>query len=229
MWRRLRGTVCAACLVFASIAIGIVGVQMQASAQAQGLAPGAATPAATDTARALPLLAKMHQAAQREVQLGGLAEVRGARPETRRYGAELAATFRAFDGRVIGVAARLGLSEQRLTQTYAGENVAALRRDAENLARLGSASGPEFDRSFWASLAHEQSAASDLLAAAAGVSDTELLSLVVDMSDLLDRSSRRAVAAAEAVSGEPARGSGAAPRREATPASSAPPTPAPAR
>ena len=61
-----------------------------------------------DGAGPTALLSRLHHAAEREIQLGELAEVGGAHRDTRSYGAELTADFRAFDQRVIAFAAQSG-------------------------------------------------------------------------------------------------------------------------
>jgi hypothetical protein len=199
MWLRWRGLVWAGVLVLAVVGAGVAGAQVQAETSDAAPAPARAKPRdPSEVARMTVLLSRMHHAADREAQLGDLAHVNASLPETRRYGIELAADFRAFDQRVVAFAARNGIDEDRLAKAYAGENVVALRREAEELSRLGGEKGERFDRRFWVTVAHEQSAASDMLTAAAAV-EPELLGLVADMSRLLDRFSRKALKAAQPV------------------------------
>src|SRR6185295_13225194 len=108
--------------------------------------PAAVAPWTDDVPRATTLLSRLHHAAAREMVLGDLAESKATHPETRRYGAELAAEFRAYDQRLISFAASVGIDSSRLAKVYAGENVAAMRREADDVARFANASGDEFDR-----------------------------------------------------------------------------------
>jgi hypothetical protein len=155
-------------------------------------------------------LSRLHHAAQREVQLGRLAQLSASRPETRAYGGRLVTDFGALDKRINAMAAELGVDPAMLEQTYAGENTAALAREAEDLTRLGAARGDDLDRQFWIVVAQDQLAAADMLLPAAG-SDPRLEPLVADVGRQLDTSSRAALLAAAPV---------AAPPRGPSPASS---------
>jgi hypothetical protein len=195
---RFRGLFFSALLVVASIGVGVALARAQTDA---GVSPAAAAANAqawtSDVPRATVLLSRLHHAAAREMLLGDLAENRAGHPETRRYGAELSSEFRAYDQRVMGFAAGVGIDSSRLARVYAGENVAALRRESEDLSRLGSTTGEEFDRGFWAAVAQEQSAATDLLPAVAE-GGPELTRLAAELGLLLDRSSLRALYIARA-------------------------------
>jgi hypothetical protein len=168
MWLRWRGLAWASALILGSVGAGVAGAQVQAETQEEVRpAPPAAKPRdPSEVARMTVLLSRMHHAADREVQLGDVAHINASLPETRRYGVELASDFRAFDQRLIAFAARNGIDEDRLSKIYAGENLVALRREADDLAKLGSEKGERFDRRFWVTIAHEQSAASDMLSSA---------------------------------------------------------------
>jgi len=147
-------------------------------------------------------LSRLHHAAAREVQLGRLAELSATRPETRAYGARLAADFQALDGRVNSQAVRLGVDPAMLGPTYAGENTAALRREAEDLTRLGAARGDDLDRQFWVVVAQDQLAAADMLLPVVGA-DPQLEPLAVDLGLQLESSSRAALLAAAPVAVPP--------------------------
>ena len=90
------------------------------------------------------------------------------------------------------------ISDERLRKVFAGENTASLRREAEDLDRLGKQRGEAFDRQFWIIVTHEQMAASDMLGGMAG-DDPRIDPLVADMALLLDRATSNAVVAAKAV------------------------------
>jgi len=192
---RFRGIVFSALLVVASIGVGVALARAQAQPDA-GAGPAAAAANAqawtSDVPRATVLLSRLHHAAAREMLLGDLAETRATNPETRRYGAELSSEFRAYDQRVVGFAARVGIDGSRLARVYAGENVAALRREADDLARFANATGDTFDRGFWVAVAQEQSAATDMLPSIAE-GGPELARLAADLGQLLDRASLRAL------------------------------------
>jgi hypothetical protein len=196
MWWRWRGFALASALVLASVGAGVAGAQVRANVDANS--PAALQARERELARMTVLLSRIHHAAEREVELGDLAHLNASLPQTRRYGVELASDFRAFDQRLVAFAARKGIDEDRLKQVYAGENTAALRREADDLARLAGERGERYDRRFWVIMVHDQSAASDMLASAA-TTEPELINLIADMSRLLDRSSRKALQAAEPV------------------------------
>jgi hypothetical protein len=172
-------------------------------------APPAATtaaPAATSRPTAanatVVRLSRLHHVAEREIQLGRLAQIGANRPETRAYGAELVKDFQALDERILSLARDLGVEPARLGTVYAGENTAALRREADDLTKLGAARGDAFDRQFWVVVAHDQLAAADMLLPVVGA-DPRLEPIVADLSQQLDASSRLAVSAAQPVSTTP--------------------------
>ncbi len=134
------------------------------------------------------------------MELGELAEAGGSSAASRRYGAELTADFRELDQRIVATAASVGIDSTRLSAVEAGENVVALKKEADDLGRLANERGAPFDRDFWVTVAEAQSAESDMLTATAA-REPELLGLVTEMSKLYERSSKRALAAA---SGPPA-------------------------
>jgi hypothetical protein len=196
---RFRGIVVSAVLIVASVGIGVA----VARAQGDGGAPGPAAAAAAtapwtdDVPRATVLLSRLHHTAAREMVLGDLAGSKATHPETRRYGEELSAEFRAYDQRLMTFAGSVGIDGSRLARTYAGENVAAMRREADDVARFANASGEEFDRGFWVAVAQEQAAATDMLPAIAQ-GGPELARLAAELGQLLDRSSLRALSIAQA-------------------------------
>jgi hypothetical protein len=147
-------------------------------------------------------LSRLHHAAQREVQLGELAEAGGASPSSRRFGAELAADFRELDQRIVATAASASIDEARLSAVSAGENVVALKKETDDLGRLANERGGPFDRDFWVTVAQSQSADQDMLSTTAA-REPALLGLVSDMSTLYDRSSKRALVAASTAAGGP--------------------------
>jgi hypothetical protein len=151
-------------------------------------------------------LSRLHHVAEREVQLGRLAELSAYRPETRAYGRRLVADFQALDQQISAMAAQLGIDPAMLGPTYAGENTASLSREAQDLTRLGAARGDELDRQFWVVVAQDQLAAADMLLPVAGA-DPRLDSLVADVARQLDASSRAALLAAAPVAGPPPRDS----------------------
>jgi len=155
-----------------------------------------ATPAATQRAqsRAVVPLSVLHHVAQREMELGLLAQVAAVRPETMRFATEVEADFRQLDRRILAIAEALGIGENRLRQAYADQNTDELARQADNLDRLSMLRGENFDRQFWMTIDRDQSAASDLLASASGTVPS-LDPLVADAVRLLDRSIRRSAAA----------------------------------
>jgi hypothetical protein len=198
MWR-FRGIVVSAMLILTSVGLGVAVARAQGDAGASGAtqAPASTAPWTNDVPRATTLLSRLHHAAAREMVLGDLAESKATHPETRRYGAELASEFRAYDQRLISFAAGVGIDSSRLAKTYAGENVAAMRREADDLARFANARGDEFDRGFWVAVAQEQSASTDMLPAIAQ-GGPELTRLAAELGQLLDRSSLRALDIARA-------------------------------
>lgn len=159
-----------------------------------------AAPFGAEVTAPVALLSRLHHAAEREVELGELAEAGGSSAASRRYGAELTADFRELDQRIVATAASVGIDSTRLSAVEAGENVVALKKEADDLGRLANERGAPFNRDFWVTVAEAQSAESDMLTATAA-REPELLGLVTEMSKLYERSSKRALAAA---SGPPA-------------------------
>ena len=197
--RRLIVTASAALLVLGNLGVGIT------TAGAEGKATGGQqqrveAPFGGEIAQPTALLSRLHQAAQREIQLGDLAKTGGAHRDTRAYGAELAADFRAFDQKVIAFANASAIDETQLDRAFPGQNVVAMRRQVENLGRLANERGQRFDRDFWVAIAEEQSATSDMLPGVV-VHEPVLSALVSDLSGLLERSSARALEVANADEG----------------------------
>jgi hypothetical protein len=176
--------------VCASAALVSIGVSPPRAA-AETPAAGAARPAPT---RAVVPLSRLHHVAQREIALGLLAEVAALRPETIRFATALETDFRLLDRRIVAIADAHGIGEDRLRQAYAEDNTATLKGQADDLDRLSMVRGADFDRQFWLTLAHDQGAASTLLASTTG-SVPSLDALVAETVRLLDRSIRRARAA----------------------------------
>jgi hypothetical protein len=176
-------------------------------------------PWGTDVARPTAELARLHQAAMREVQLGEMADAGASHRETQKYGAELAAQFRAYDQRLVTFAAANGIGDDKLDTPVPGENVVAMRRQVSDLSRLANERGEPFDRDFWVAIAGEQGATSDMLPSAVA-QEPSLTPLVADMSALLDGASRRALTASKATQPPP---TSAAPESSGT--STEPPAP----
>jgi hypothetical protein len=154
-----------------------------------------AAPFGAEVGAPVALLSRLHHAAEREVQLGELAEAGGSSAASRRYGAQLSADFRGLDQRIVATAASVGVDDARLSAVEAGENVVALKKESDDFGRLANERGASFDRDFWVTVAEAQSAESDMLTSTAA-HEPALLGLVSEMSQLYDRSSRRALAAA---------------------------------
>jgi hypothetical protein len=180
-------------VLFAAAGVG-VGV---AGARGADIATEAhqAAPWGGQVTAPVAVLSQMHHAAEREVQLGELAEAGGATAPTRRYGAELSADFRELDQRIVATAASEGVDSSHLSAVAAGENVVALKKEADDFGRLANERGASFDRDFWVTVAEGQAASQDMLTATV-TREPALAGLVGDMSQLYDRSSKRALAAA---------------------------------
>jgi len=189
--RRLGRLGTAVLFVASAVGIGIAA----ARAADPGDQAREAAPLGAQASAPVALFSRLHHAAQREVQLGDLAEAGGASAASRRYGAQLSADFRAFDQKIVATAASVGIDQARLSAVHAGENVVALKKDSDNFARLANERGASFDRDFWVTVAQAQSAESDMLTTTAA-REPALLGLVSDMSQLYDQSSRRALVAA---------------------------------
>ena len=173
---------------------GGVGIAAARAADPNNQAREAA-PLGAQASAPVALLSRLHHAAQREMQLGDLAEAGGSTAASRQYGAQLSADFRELDQRIVATAASAGVDIAQLSAVQAGENVVALRRESDDFGRLANERGATFDRDFWVAVAQAQSADSDMLTTAA-TREPALLGLVSEMSELYDRSSRRALGAA---------------------------------
>jgi hypothetical protein len=201
---RYRAIVLATVLVSIGVGFAVARAQVSSSG-ATGASPDAGLAAAAsasapwtdDVPRATVLLSRLHHAAAREVLLGDLAEARATHPETRRYGADLATQFRAYDQRLVAFAARVGIDSSRLAQIYTGENVAALRRESDDVTHFANSAGEQFDRGFWVAVAQEQAAANDMLPAVTQ-GGPDLTRLAAELGQLLDKSSLRALYIARA-------------------------------
>jgi len=181
--------------VCACAALVLVGVSPPGAAAEPGNqqapktpAPSAQRPAPT---RAVVPLSRLHHVAQREIALGLLAQVAAFRPRTTLFATDLETDFRILDRRIVAIAGAHGIGEDHLRQAYAEDNAAALGDQADDLDRLSMVRGADFDRQFWLTLAHDQRAASTLLASTAGTVPS-LDPLVAETVRLLDRSIRRA-------------------------------------
>jgi hypothetical protein len=189
--RRLGRLGTAVLFAAAGVGVGVAGARGADNAtEARQAAPWGG-----EVTAPVGVLSRMHHAAEREVQLGELAEAGGATAPTRRYGAELSADFRELDQRIVATAASEGIDSSHLSAVAAGENVVALKKEADDFGRLANERGAPFDRDFWVTVAEGQSASQDMLTATV-TREPALVGLVADMSKLYDRSSKRALAAA---------------------------------
>jgi len=212
---RITGVVAAGLL----LAVGVGFGDMHARA--------AEAPWGADVTEPVSLLGRLHRAAMHEVQLGDLAETNGATPEVREYGAQLASDFRTVDQRITALASGLGVDQSKL-QVSRNENVPALKQDADNYSRLATQRGQAFDRDFLVTVADAQARESDLLVTAAA-HEPALTDLTMQMSRVYDRSSRRALEAAQVTKTESkAESPTSATPAEAAPAGSPPADSAPA-
>jgi hypothetical protein len=192
--RRLGRLGTAVLFTAAGIGVGVAG----ARGADRGTEARQAAPWGSEVTAPVAVLSRLHHAAEREVQLGELAETGGASASTRRYGAELAADFRELEQRIVDTAASEGIESGHLSAVAAGENVVALKKEADDFARLANERGAPFDRDFWVTVAEGQGAAQDMLTATV-TREPALVGLVSNMSQLYDRSSKRALAAASQV------------------------------
>jgi hypothetical protein len=195
-------------VLFGAVAPGAAAPAQPAATPAAGTAqpateaPPGEAPAGPTLAGPTPLLARLHQAATREIQLADLAEAGGAGRETRAYGADLAADFKRLDGRVVAFAGAQGISAESLDAPFPGENLVAMRQQVTDLDRLANARGVQFDRQFWVAVAGEQAAASDMLPKTA-VEEPSLAELVSDFGQALETASARALVAAQPTTAAP--------------------------
>lgn len=185
-------------VLFMASAVGS-GLAVARAGDPEGEAREAA-PWGAEVTAPVALMSRLHHAAEREVELGELAEAGGSSAASRRYGAELTADFRELDQRIVATAASVGVDEARLSAVVAGENVVALKKETDDSGRLANERGAPFDCDFWVTVAEAQSAESDMLTATA-VREPALMGIATEMSKLYDCSSKRALAAA---SGAPA-------------------------
>jgi hypothetical protein len=189
--RRLGRLGTAVLFTAAGVGVGVAGARgADTATEARQAAPWGG-----EVITPVAVLSRMHHAAEREVQLGELAEAGGATAPTRRYGAELSADFRELDQRIVATAASQGIDSSHLSAVAAGENVVALKKEADDFGRLANERGAPFDRDFWVTVAEGQAASQDMLTATV-TREPALVGLVADMSKLYDRSSKRALAAA---------------------------------
>ena len=189
--RRLGRLATAVLFTAGGVGVGVAGARGADTATEAR----AGSPWGAEVIAPVAVLSRMHHAAEREVQLGELAESGGASGPTRRYGAELSGDFRELDQRIVDTAASHGIDSSHLSAVAAGENVVALKKETDDFGRLANERGAPFDRDFWVTVAEGQLAAQDMLTATV-TGEPALVGLVADMSQLYDRSSKRALAAA---------------------------------
>jgi Domain of unknown function (DUF4142) len=198
MDRSSVGTLAAA--VLTGVLVGGTAARAQAPVPESAMQGQNATPADERARPSLdvePTLARMHHASQREIELGDLASTSGATAPVRNYGRDLGRQFRAFDQRVVAFAEARGISEDRLNAVFAGENVTLLRRESEDMVRLGLLRGEAFDRELWVAVVEEQSAAADMVGMLGTVGpNPPVRDLVQSMAPELDHASRTALVAA---------------------------------
>ena len=116
----------------AAFVVAIGGAAPVAMAEVrQTEAPPARTAPRQSQSRVVDPLSRLHHVAQREIELGQLAQVAAARPETVVFGRELETAFRALDGRIVAFAKLVGIAETRLRQADDVDNKIALRRQAD--------------------------------------------------------------------------------------------------
>ena len=163
--------------------------------------PGDA-PEGTTLFEPAPVLARLHQAAAREIQLAELAQGGGGGRDTRAYGAALAADFKGLDDRVVAFAAARGIGEEALNSPFPGDNLVAMRQQVTDLGRLADTHGVQFDREFWVAIAGEQSAASDMLPKTM-VAEPSISALVSEFSQTLERASAEALIASRPTTAAP--------------------------
>jgi predicted outer membrane protein len=203
-------SVVAAALLFA-VGVGFGDTQARA----------AEAPWGADVTEPVSLLGRMHRAATYQAQLGDLAQTNAQAPEVREYGAQLASDFRAVDQRITTLASGLGVDQSKL-QVSRDENVPVLKQDADTFSRLANLQGSSFDREFLVAVADTQARESDVLITAAS-REPALTDLATQMSRVYDRSSRRALEAAQFAKAEsPASTPPESAPAESTPADSAP-------
>src|SRR6476646_9307309 len=89
-------------------------------------------------------LNRLHDLAQREIQLGLLCQVAALRPETIIHAKDLETGFRALDRRIVAFADDLGIEELRLREAYARENEVALRGEVNDIDALSMVLGEDF-------------------------------------------------------------------------------------
>jgi predicted outer membrane protein len=163
-------------------------------------ARAAEAPWAADVTEPVNLLGRMHRAAMYQAQLGDLAQTNAEAPEVRDYGAQLSSDFRAVDQRITTLASGLGVDQSKL-QVSRDENVPVLKQDADAFSRLAELHGSSFDRDFLVTVADTQARESDVLITAAS-HEPALTDLATQMSRVYDRSSRRALEAAQVAKAE---------------------------
>ena len=114
-------------------AAGLVGLADSNAATAATIVGGSGAVAPAPTSATVARLSRLHHTAAREAELGRLAQLSANRPETRAYGARLAADFQALDERISALAEGLGIDGASLARVHAGENTAALAREKVDL------------------------------------------------------------------------------------------------
>src|SRR4051794_33919067 len=83
---------------------GGVGIAAARAADPNNQQAREAAPLGAQASAPVALLSRLHHAAQREMQLGALAEAGGSTPASRQYGAQLSADFRELDQRIVATA-----------------------------------------------------------------------------------------------------------------------------
>ena len=128
-----------------------------------------AAPFGAEVGAPFALLSRLHHAAEREVQLGELAETGGfvgGKPSLRRGAVS---RFGGLDQRIVATAASVGVDGRAaLGGSRREENVVALKKESDDFGAPGQRAGARLsNRDFWVTVAESQSAESDMLTSTA--------------------------------------------------------------
>jgi len=135
----------------------------------------------------LSLIQKVHEANQKEIDMGQLAADKARSQKVKSYARKLVNDHKTADRQLMTYARNKGL-ESRLEQTAANTNAGETKTETDMHARLMGETGNEFDHDFAATMVDEHDKAIEMVKSARdSAGDPELRSLLTKVLPTLEK------------------------------------------
>jgi putative membrane protein len=135
----------------------------------------------------LTLVQKVHEANQKEIEMGQLAADKAKSPRVKSYARKLVSDHKSADRQLMTYARKKGL-ESRLEQTAANTNAGETKTQTDMHARLMGETGSEFDHDFAATMVDEHDKAIEMVKSGRdSAADPELRSLFDKALPILEK------------------------------------------